>query len=230
MSWPGPPHATRASARPAGSGAAAAAGRCARPAPAAAPAARPRIRLSRPCRTSAWVSTCASSMTTTSWAADSGTALNSVWTRSMAAPRGIATGAAMLRAVALPEGRHEQAPEPRRLGVRSRRVEPGHPGAAAPDPVGEQHGLAGPRTGRQQGERRVRGVIQFSEQARARDVPRGQLGHDQTGVTHRVRYGPAPVARIQPRRRLSEQVGHLLSSALSRHTIWSSSSSAAATS
>ena len=46
-------------------------------------------------------------------------------------------GEASLRAAAFPEGGHQQAPEPARLGVRSPRVQPGHPAVTTPDPLGE---------------------------------------------------------------------------------------------
>ena len=79
---------------------------------------------------------------------------------------------AALRAVAFPERGHEQAPEPPRLGVRRRRVEPGHPGAAAPDPVGEQHGLArpGPADSRVSGES---AALSSSASRRGRETCRG---------------------------------------------------------
>ena len=96
---------------------------------------------------------------------------------------------AALGAVACPQRGLEQAPEPPRLGVGWRRVEPGHPGLCVPDPVGEQHGLARPRPGGQQDERPGDGLVQPGEQARSRDVPRRQLRHRHSRVTYGVRHG-----------------------------------------
>src|SRR5204863_9018827 len=74
-----------------------------------------------------------------------------------------------------------------------RRGEPGDPGGAAPDPVGEQHGLACPRSGGQQGKRQIRGDVELSKQAAPGNMPRRQLRHHHARVTHCVRHtGPLP--------------------------------------
>ena len=79
---------------------------------------------------------------------------------------------AALTAVGFPQRALEQAPEPPGLGVGPRRGEPGDPGGAAPDPVGEQHGLACPGSGGQQGKRQIRGDVELSQQAGPGNMPR----------------------------------------------------------
>jgi hypothetical protein len=88
----------------------------------------------------------------------------------------------------------EQAPEPPRLSVGRRQGEPRHLALPAgprgtADPVGQQHGLAGPWPGGQQGKRQGRGPVEFGQQAGAGDMVRREPRHCQAQVRHCVRHG-----------------------------------------
>ena len=169
------------------------------------PGCDPRIRLSRPARTSGWLSTCASSMTTTSLASGSGARLNNAWTRSTPAARGVAASGPL--STLSPSRSADSSRRQNRRGSASAAVGVSHATRAPPrrTQFGEQYGLAGPRSGGQQGERPVRGVVELGEQARARHVPQREPRDTHTRITHCVRHAgslsPRPRrARSAPRK------------------------------